>query len=89
MLTRRKNRPSGLYVWVFMARITVLVLFTGAQDSLLSVSVRRVHVVFSTVGFKGGGKPCLKTRETAALRSCGIRDRNVRTILTYEGAIRT
>ena len=32
------------------------------------VSVRRVHVVLWTAGFKGGGKPCLKTRETAALR---------------------
>ena len=31
------------------------------------VSVRRVHVVLSTAGFKGGGKPCHKTRETAAL----------------------
>ena len=34
----------------------------------MSVSVRRVHVVLSTAGFKGGGKPCHKTRETAALR---------------------
>ena len=32
------------------------------------VSVRSVHVVLWTAGFKGGGKPCLKTRETAALR---------------------
>ena len=32
------------------------------------VSVRRVHVVLWTAGFKGGGKPCRKTRETAALR---------------------
>ena len=32
------------------------------------VSVRRVHVVLWTAGFKGGGKACLKTRETAALR---------------------
>ena len=34
----------------------------------MSMSERRVHVVFSTAGFKGGGKPCRKTSETAALR---------------------
>ena len=34
----------------------------GAQDSC------RIHVVFLTAGFKGGEKPCPKTRETAALR---------------------
>ena len=33
----------------FMALITTLVLCARSQDSLLSVSVRRVHVVFSTV----------------------------------------
>ena len=32
------------------------------------LSVRRVHVVLSTAGFKDGGKPCRKTRKTAALR---------------------
>ena len=39
------------------------------------VSVRRVHVVLWTAGFKGGGKPCRKTRETAALRR-GIQETN-------------
>ena len=42
-----------------------MVLNTRCQDSLLSL--RRVHVVFSIDGFKGGGKPCPKTRETPAL----------------------
>ena len=52
----------------FMAFTTARVLCTRSQNSLLPVSVRRVHVVFSTAGFKGGGKPCSKTRETAALQ---------------------
>ena len=39
------------------------------------VSVRRVHVVLWTAGLKGGGKPCRKTRETAALRR-GIQERS-------------
>ena len=34
-----------MYVWVFMALITTLVLCARSQDSLLSVSVGRVHVV--------------------------------------------
>ena len=52
----------------FMALIAATVLCARSQDSLLSVSVLRIHVVFSTAGFKGGGKPCPKTRETTALR---------------------
>ena len=40
-----------------MALITALVLCARSQDSLLSVLMRRVHVVFSTAGFMGGGKP--------------------------------
>ena len=60
-------------VCVFMALITTLVLCARSQDLVMSVSVRRVHVVFSTAGFKGGGKTCPKTRETAALRR-GIQD---------------
>ena len=52
----------------FVALITALVLCATSQDALLSVSVRRVHVVFPTAEFKGGGKPCPTTRETAALR---------------------
>ena len=52
----------------FMALITALVLCARSQDSLLSVSVRKVHVLFQAVAFKGGGKLCPNTRETAALR---------------------
>ena len=56
-------------VCVFMALITTLVLCARSQDLVMSVSVRRVHVVLSTLlDLKGGGKPCRKTRETAALR---------------------
>ena len=51
----------------FMALVTAMVLRARSQDSLLSVSVGRVHIAFSTAGFKDGGKPCLKTRETPAL----------------------
>ena len=40
--------------------------FDGAYN--YSGLVRRVHVVLSTAGFKGGGKPFRKTRETTALR---------------------
>ena len=32
------------------------------------LSMRRIHVVLSPAGFKGGEKPCRKTRETAAQR---------------------
>ena len=52
----------------FMATMTVSVLYSRSQDSLLSVSLHRVHVVFSTTGLKGGGKRCPKTRKTTALR---------------------
>ena len=44
-------------VCVFMALITTQVLCARSQNSVMSVSVRRVHVVLSTAGFKGGGKP--------------------------------
>ena len=57
--------PVCMYVGVFMALITTLVLCARSQDSLLSVSLGRVHIVFS---FKGRGKPCRKIREIAALR---------------------
>ena len=57
-----------MYVGVFMALITTLVLCAKSQDLVMPVSVRRVRVALYTVGFKGGGKPCPKTRETAALR---------------------
>ena len=52
----------------FMAHITTLVLCARSQDLVMYVSGRRVHVVFSTAGFMGGGKSRRKTRETAALR---------------------
>ena len=52
-----------VYKWDFVTLITAMVMCGRSQDSLLSVSVLRVHVVISTVGFKGGGKPCPKTRE--------------------------
>ena len=62
---------SCMYACVFMALITTLVLCARSQDLAMPVSVRRVLVVLSTAGFKGGGKPCPKTRETAApLNSC-------------------
>ena len=51
-----------------MMLVTTLVLCASSQDLVLSVSMYWVHVVFSTAGFKGGGTPCRKTRETAALR---------------------
>ena len=52
----------------FMELITAMVLRARSQDSVPSVSVRRVLVVFSAARFKGGGKPCPKTRETAAMQ---------------------
>ena len=51
-----------------MALITAMVLCTRSRNSILPVSVRRVHVVFSTAGFNGGGKPSPQTREIAVLR---------------------
>ena len=46
----------SVYVYIgFMALVTALVLCDKSQDSLLSVSVRRVRIAFSTAGFKGGG----------------------------------
>ena len=61
-----KARVVCMYVCAFMALITTLVLCDRNQDLVMSVSVRRVHIVLSTAGFKGGGKPCRKTHETAA-----------------------
>ena len=51
-----------------MALIAAAVFYARSNDLVTSVSVRRVHVVLSTAGFKGGGKPCRKRREAAALR---------------------
>ena len=64
-----------MHVCVFMALITALVLFARSQDLVMSVSVRRVNVVFSTAGFKGGGKPCRKTRETTRYGEASRRPR--------------
>ena len=44
-----------------MALVTAMVLCGWSQDSLLSVSTSRVHVVFSTASLKAGGKPCPST----------------------------
>ena len=51
-------------VYDFMALITAMVLCARSQDSILSTLLSRVHVVFSTTGFKGGGKPCYNTCES-------------------------
>ena len=60
----KREHLDCLYVCVFMVLITTLVLCARSQDLVISVSERRVHVVLSTAGFKGGGKPCHKTHET-------------------------
>ena len=52
----------------FMALIAALILCARSQDLVMSVSVRKLHVVYSTAGFKGRGKPRRKAREIAALR---------------------
>ena len=52
----------------FNAIITTIVLCARCQHSVLPASVRRAHVVFSTTGFTGGGKPRPTTHETAALQ---------------------
>ena len=57
------------FYFEYVCVITTQVLCARSQDLAMSVSVRRVHVVLSTAGFKGGEKPCQKTRETAALQN--------------------
>ena len=42
----------------FIAFINAMILCARSQDSVPSVSVRRVHFIFSTACFKGGGKLC-------------------------------
>ena len=49
---------------IFVAPITSMVWCARSQESLLSVSARRVHVVFSTSGFIGGGKRVVRRVET-------------------------
>ena len=58
-----KSRCVGV-----LSPITAMVLCARSQDSALSVSVRRVGVVFSTAGFKGEGKPRFTTLEKDVLR---------------------
>ena len=53
------NVHPGMHVCTdFMALTRDMVLCASSQDSVFSVSERRVHVVFWTAGCKGGGKPC-------------------------------
>ena len=49
----------GMIVCIgFIALLTTVLLGVRCQDLLLSVSARRIHVVFSTARFKGGRKLC-------------------------------
>ena len=50
------------------ANIIAMALYATSLDSLLSEYLRRIYIVFLTNEFKDGGKPCHKTRKTAALR---------------------
>ena len=68
LLTRRPGDCCVCNIYGFIALKTAMVLCARSQDPLLPVSVCRVLVLFSTAGFKGGEKPCSKTRETAALQ---------------------
>ena len=79
-----------MYVCVSMALMTTLVLCARSQDLVMSVSLRRVHVVSSTAGVKDGGKLCRKTRETAALRDalkCML-DRLVKRLIRCSNRVR-
>ena len=52
---------EAMYVFMgFIGLVTALVVCARSQDSLLLVSVHRVHVVFSTAGFTVGGKEALQ-----------------------------
>ena len=63
-ITNTKSTIAWMYIRMsFTALITAMVMCAKSQDSLMSVSVRRVHVIFSTAELKGGGKPYPKTRE--------------------------
>ena len=67
-------------VCVLMALITTLVLCGRSHDLVMTVSVRRVHAVLSTAGFKGGGKPCRKTPEDAHVKTPEILSRQCTTL---------
>ena len=71
----------------FTALVTAMVLCARSQDSIPSVSVRRVRVVCSTAGFEGVGKPYPMTCETDALRRGSRKPRALSWNLTH--AIRT
>ena len=45
---------------VHMELRTAMVLCARSYDSLLTVSVRRLHVVFSSTGFNGGGSHVIR-----------------------------
>ena len=64
----------GMFVF-FMAFITTLVLCARSQNLVMSVSVHKVvkvHVVFSTAEFKGGGKSSCKVREATRAVAANI-----------------
>ena len=46
-----------------MALKTAMVSCARCQDSFLSASVRRVHIVFLTAGFQGEGKPSIDKKD--------------------------
>ena len=48
MNNKNECNPTNTYV-LFMALITTLVLCASSQDFVMSVSVRRVHVILSTL----------------------------------------
>ena len=56
-----------MYIWVFMSLATYNCYgLVRRVSGFITVIVRaQSTVVFSTAGFKGGGQPCPKTRETA------------------------
>ena len=63
LIAQHTDQDLCLYVCLFVclygfkALTTSIALCARSQDSILSVSVRRVHVVFLSARFKGGGKP--------------------------------
>ena len=61
------NCFPALVCGAIMALITAMVLCARSRDSLVSVSPRRVHVIFSTTGFKGGGKPLVQSSTCSEL----------------------
>ena len=61
------RQHAGMHVYVcigFVSLRTSMGVYAKSQESLMLVSVRRVHVALPTAGFKGGGEPSVETRET-------------------------